>query len=352
MWTLGDEAIPGRQESNPPGLHADRCTLRHAVIIELLGSLKATEVVLAIKTVEKRLSAAFKYIHCDKGSSLTPKLLEDECRDWTVIQAAPTFHSTVLVERKIRECKCYFNNIQKKFSGENKGYLPFHIYQYRYLGHIIHARGIECEKSFNELVESGQNDKNLACLKPYLVELEKHRNEIMAAAISMEPGKALYNTNEDDLYLPKTGDIVLALLGAGDTAELGVVIKGTDEAENDKPNTYPIKQNNDVSERKVMIKNQMGTKKLYPVLNLCPLSDASNPLEWKPDNDQKLSQVSGKNSSLPLPILILTFSPFSWSPQLSRLQTSACVNPFIFPLLCRSNSTPLTTCMMPLRTPG
>ena len=48
-------------------------------------------------------------------------------------------------------------------------------------------------------------------------------------------------------------------MGAGDIAELGVVIKGTDEAENDEPNTDPISQNQDVSERKVMIRNKLGT---------------------------------------------------------------------------------------------
>lgn len=303
-----------------------------AVIIELLGSLKAVEVTLAIKTMERRLSAAFKFIHVDRGSSLSPKLLESECRDWKIIQAAPTFHSTVLVENKIKQIKRYFLNIQKKFSGETKGYLPFHIYQYRYLtsamehavntvpyyknnflspSHLIHARGIEVDKSFNELIDSGKNDKNLTCLRPYLIELEKHRAEIMASAISAEPGKALHDNNVDNLYLPRTGDVVLSLMGAGDIAELGVVIRGTDEAENDEPNTNPINQNEDVSERKVMIKNKLGTEKLYPVLNLCPLSDATNPLEWKPDNEEKLSQVPG-NLSLRLTFLTFIISIFSW----------------------------------------
>ena len=329
-----------------------------AVIIELLGSLKATEIILAIKTMERRLSAAFKFIHVDRGSSLSPKLLENECRDWKVIQAAPTFHSTVLVETKIKQCKRYFLNIQKKFSGETKGYLPFHIYQYRYLtsamehtvntvpyhknnflspSHIIHARGIEVDKSFNELIESGKNDKNLTCLRPYLIELEKHRAEIMASAISAEPGKALHDNNLDNLYLPKTGDVVLSLLGAGDIAELGVVIKGTDEAENDEPNTDPINQNEDVSERKVMIRNKLGTKKLYPVLNLCPLSDATNPLEWKPDNEEKLSQVPG-NLSLQLTFLTLTVFIFSWLTKKERKMNNMTVilmkcllsNKFIF----------------------
>ena len=328
-----------------------------AVIIELLGSLKATEVTLAIKTMERRLSAAFKFIHVDRGSSLSPKLLESECRDWQIIQAAPTFHSTVLVENKIKQIKKYFLNIQRKFSGETKGYLPFHIYQYRYLtsamehavntvpyyknnflspSHLIHARGIEVDKSFNELIDSGKGDKNLTCLRPYLIELEKHRAEIMASAISAEPGKALHDNNVDNLYLPKTGDVVLSLMGAGDIAELGVVVKGTDEAENDQPNTDPIKQNEDVSERKVMIKNKLGTKKLYPVLNLCPLSDATNPLEWKPNNEKKLSMVPG-NLSLRLTILTLIVSIFSWFTKEEREMNNATIilkelisNKFIF----------------------
>ena len=332
-----------------------------AVIIELLGSLKATEVVLAIKTMERRLSAAFKFIHVDKGSSLSPKLLEDECRDWKIIQAAPTFHQTVLVETKIKQCKRYFLNIQKKFSGETKGYLPFHIYQYRYLtsamehavntvpyyknnflspSHLIHCRGIEVEKSFNELIESGKDDKNLTCLRPYLIELEKHRAEMLASAISVEPNKALHDNDTDNLYLPKTGDVVLSLMGAGDIAELGVVTKGTDEAENDEPNTDPISQNQDVSERKVMIRNKLGTKKLYPVLNLCPLSDASNPLEWKPNNEKKLSQVPGNYMSLRLTILTFIVLIFSWPATEKRKMNEfyiskkcSLANKFVFSLI-------------------
>ena len=91
-----------------------------AFLIQAMGSLQHPSVILAVKTMERRTGATFHWIHVDKGSSLSPALLESPHRDWTVIQACPTYHSSILVEGKIRQFRQFWNRFHRKFSKENK----------------------------------------------------------------------------------------------------------------------------------------------------------------------------------------------------------------------------------------
>ena len=295
-----------------------------------MGSLKATSIILGLKTIEKRLRASIHHIHVDKGSSLTPALLENKNRSWKVIQAPATHHSSLLVEGRIKLVRRFFNTFHGKFSKEVKTATPLHIFQFLMLtanleyqinsipfsrhnqlspSHIINARGIEQERTHWELIESGEGTKGLSSLEPYLRSLEKFRNELMAEALSSST--SLHDVNEDKLYLPKSGSVVLALMGSGNTAELAVVTKGTDETVNSEPNSDPVAQNEDVSERKVMVKNKNGHERLYPVAQLCPLADPTDPLEWRPDSASNISNLSGIKAVL-FDEIVLNLTIFSW----------------------------------------
>ena len=303
------------------------------IIIQPIGSLKAASVILGIRTIEKRLCASIQWIHVDKGSSLTPALLESPQRDWRIIQAPATHHSSLLVEGRIKHVRKFFNTFHGKFSKEVKSATPLHIFQFLMLAanieyqinstpysktnqlspsHLIHARGIEHERSHWELIEAADGDKSLSCLKPYLETLEKIRVEMMAEALCLPA--SLYETQDSKLYLPKTGSVVLALLGSGNSAELAVVTKGTDKAENDKPNDDPVSQNEDVSERKVLIRNKLGHERVYPVQSLCPLSDPVDPLEWTPKSSCSLTGLTGKWAVM-IHDTIFDANFFSWKTQ-------------------------------------
>ena len=151
---------------------------------------------------------------------------------------------------------------------------------------------------------------------------------MMAKALCLPA--SLYEVQDSKLYLPKTGSVVLALVGSGNSAELAVVTKGTDEAENDKPNNDRVSQNENVSERKVLIKNKLGHERLYPVQSLCPLSDPVDPLEWKPELSSSLIGLTGKWADMFLST-VSNENPFSWKTQKEIMtQNDDCQQIFLF----------------------
>ena len=156
-------------------------------LIQGIGSLKHASVILGIKTLEKRVGANFKYIHVDKGSSLSAALLESPHRDWQIIQAAPTHHTSVLVENRIGLFRTFWNRFHSKFSKEYKDPIVLNLYEMLYLlsnieyqinsmpysrhsqlapSHFQFARGIEADLNFNDYLESLEGDDKSNKLYP------------------------------------------------------------------------------------------------------------------------------------------------------------------------------------------
>ena len=109
------------------------CHETGASVIQILGDLTASSVILGLLTIERRLNISLKHLHFDKGSSLSANLLEDKSRQWIVHQQASTAHFRVYAERKICEFRKLFNKVNRKFSKENKPCIPLNIYQMHFL---------------------------------------------------------------------------------------------------------------------------------------------------------------------------------------------------------------------------
>ena len=286
-----------------------------AFLIQAMGSLQHPSVILAVKTMERRTGATFHWIHVDKGSSLSPALLESPHRDWTIIQAAPTYHSSILVEGKIRQFRQFWNRFHGKFSKENKKPIILNIYEMLFLmsnieyqvnsipysrhnalapSHFMYARGIEGQMNISDFIESQEGTKKtnrLRPLNPYLEKLEELRDEILTETFTKK--SSLHNTPEDSLYYPSTGDLVLCLTGSLKTSEMGTVTEGVENVLHDPAHTDPKDQNEKISQRKVQIHTKTGGDKLYPVQSLCPLAEAKNSLDWNESRPDTLKKIPG-----------------------------------------------------------
>ena len=295
-----------------------------AFLIQAMGSLQHPSVILAVKTMERRTGATFHWIHVDKGSSLSPALLESPHRDWTVIQACPTYHSSILVEGKIRQFRQFWNRFHRKFSKENKKAIILNVYEMLFLmsnieyqinsipysrhnplapSHFMYARGIEGQLSISDFIESLEGTKKtnrLKPLSPYLEKLEILRDEILTETFTKK--SSLHNTPEDSLYYPCTGDLVLCLTGSLKTSEMGTVTEGVENVIHDQAHTDPRDQNEKISQRKVYIHTKTGGDKLYPVQSLCPLAEAKNSLDWNESSPDMLKKIPGK---IPLKLALI-----------------------------------------------
>ena len=312
-------------------------------LIQGIGSLKHASVILGIKTLEKRCGANFKHIHVDKGSSLSAALLESPHRDWKIIQAAPTHHTSVLVENRIGLFRTFWNRFHNKFSKESKDGIVLNLYEMLYLlsnieyqinsmpysrhsplapSHFQFARGIEADMNFNDYLESleGDNKSNkLHPLSPYLKSLEQMRNEILAEIFSKRT--SVHKIHDEELYLPFSGDLVIALTGSFKTSEIAVVEQGVEDVIHNPANTDPVKQNEEISQRKVKIRTKLGEAKLYPVTSLCPLASAENTLEWDKRNPNKLTNISG---IAPHKIICNGLKSFFFSSQTKEIKMNDC----------------------------
>ena len=184
--------------------------------------------------------------------------------------------------------------------------------------HFQFARGIEADLNFNDYLESLEGDdksNKLHPLTPYIKSLEQLRNEILAEIFTKRT--SVHKIHDEDLYLPFSGDMVIALTGSFKTSEIAVVEQGVEDVINNPANTDPVKQSQEISQRKVKIRTKLGEAKLYPVTSLCPLVSAENKLEWDKRNPNKLTSIPGK---IPYKFICNGLRSFLFSPQTKEIK--------------------------------
>ena len=285
------------------------CHHSAACVIQVLGDLQAESVILGLLTIERRLNVSLKHLYFDKGSSLTPKLLQSPSRQWVIHQHAATAHHRLFAERKIADFRRIYNKIMKKFSHENKAAIPLNIFQLLFLASniqltinsvpyskhskmspamLLHARGLvnEFVHSMEELDIPGTH--SMEAVDNWIERMREFRYELLADVINRPD---VVGKTSADLYIPFWGDVVLARLGDGSIGESNVV---TVSVHNKQTHRHPDAPK--VSTRSVIIANQRGYERLFPTEHLSLLVEGNGRKTQKEteSHNHDFSTIPGK----------------------------------------------------------